>query len=126
MIIADLTQQHIVWLLLNIGMAYSALAGALARFLLVRDEPFMIRVQTSLAGVILAIVLAPATAAYFNQSNYVNGYAFIFGMVARELVLSFVETIKDKAIPLWHRFIDAIPFINTTNKDKGNDTTDRD
>lgn len=128
MLLADLTQQHVDWLLLNIGMTYSAMAGAATRLLLVRGEPFMVRLQNSLAGIILALVLAPATAVYFNQLNYVNGYAFIYGMVARELVLSFVETVNDKAIPLYHRLLDAIPFLNsnTKDKDKSNDATDHD
>lgn len=124
--LTSLAQQHADWLLLNIGMAYSAMAGAATRLLLVRGEPFFIRLQNSIAGIILALVLAPATATYFNQMNYVNGYAFIFGIVARELVVSFVETVNDHAIPLYHRLIDAIPFLSNKNKDDGNDATDLD
>lgn len=125
---AELTQQHVAWLLINLGMAYSAMAGAATRLLLVRGEPFLVRLQNSFAGIILALVLAPSTAAYFHQINYVNGYAFVFGLVARELVVSFVTTVNDKVIPLYHRFIDSIPFINThsTNKDDSNDATDPD
>lgn len=120
MTIDELIQSHLAWIIAHLAVMYCALAGALVRLLLVRHEPLLLRLQNCLAGVILALVLAPITAAYFNQGAYAEGYAIFYGIVARELVVSFVDTVNDKAIPLYNQLIDALPFTNS-NKSQHKD-----
>lgn len=109
---------HQQWLAGHLTLVYSATAGALLRFLLVQKEPVLSRLQNALAGIILALVLAPVTAEYLSESKYEMGYALFYGVVARELVVSLIDTVQEYVVPLYQYFFDKLPIGKNKGADK--------
>ncbi len=108
----ELLAQHTNWLTTHLALVYCAFSGAFVRLLLIRRESIIIRLENGVAGMVLALVLATPTANYFSAGEYGNGYAFFYGVVARELIVSFVDTFNNKALPIITQLLDSIPFLH--------------
>lgn len=115
----DIMREHTQWLYVTLPIIWAALAGALIRLLLVRSEPFWMRSQNAVAGLLLAITLAETTAHAFTGGNYTSGYAVVYGMVGRELFVTMHEFISEKATPVLFSVLNYFfPFLfNDTNEE---------
>ena len=85
--IDDVMREHLQWLLISLPVIWAAAGGACIRLLLIRAEPFWMRSQNATAGLLLAVMLSDIT-------------AVIYGMVGRELFVTFYEFINDNVRPL--------------------------
>lgn len=98
--IDDVMSSHLQWLLITLPVIWAAAGGACIRLLLVRAEPFWMRSQNATAGVLLAVMLSDITAKLLTGGNYATGYAIIYGMVGRELFVTFYDFVNDNVRPL--------------------------
>lgn len=115
----DFAREHMRWLLTMLPVIYAALAGALIRLLLIRGEPFWMRSQNTVAGLLIALTLADITANLLTAGDYVAGYAVIYGMVGRELFVMLYDVANENIKPflistLKHFF----PFLSTKEDDR--------
>lgn len=108
----DVLSQHLQWLLITLPVMWAAAGGACIRLLLIRAEPFWMRSQNATAGVLLAVMLSDLTAKLLTGGNYATGYAVIYGMVGRELFVTFYDFVNDNVRPLLMVFLrHFLPFL---------------
>lgn len=98
--IDDVMSNHLQWLLITLPVIWAAAGGACIRLLLIRTESFWMRSQNATAGVLLAVMLSDITAKLLTGGNYATGYAIIYGMVGRELFVTFYDFVNDNVRPL--------------------------
>lgn len=108
----EILTEHLHWLIVNLPVIYGAIAGALLRLLMIRNEPFWVRTQNALGGMILAMVLAPMTAEHLSGGKFAVGYALAYGLVARELILPAIAVINKRLVPLLTHFTDTFLLNN--------------
>lgn len=117
----EVMTNHVQWLLMTIPIIWAAIAGAGIRLLLIRAEPFWMRSQNATAGILLAVTLSNMTAHLLTNGNYVTGYAVVYGMVGRELFLTFYDFMNDKAAPVFMatlRYFFPFAFKDEDNHDR--------
>lgn len=123
--IDDVMREHLQWLLISLPIIWAAAGGACIRLLLIRAEPFWMRSQNATAGLLLAVMLSDITAKLLTGGNYATGYAVIYGMVGRELFVTFYEFINDNVRPLLMAALrHFFPFLfkyKSTNEADNND-----
>ena len=123
--IDDAVREHLQWLLISLPIIWAAAGGACIRLLLIRAEPFWMRSQNATAGLLLAVMLSDITAKLLTGGNYATGYAVIYGMVGRELFVTFYEFINDNVRPLLMAALrHFFPFLfkyKSTNEADNND-----
>lgn len=120
----ELLQQHWQWLIANLPVIYGAVAGALLRLLLIRNEPLLARCQNALGGIVFALVFAPLAADYLSKGKFVVGYAMAFGLVCRELILPALTVLNDRIIPLLNHYFDKFFPPIKADIEQGQETTD--
>lgn len=83
----QLITQHWLWLSSHIHLIWLSLIGGAVRMLLVSNEPLSKRLQNAIAGCLLGISLTNVTADLLTAGRYSHGYAVMYGLVGRELVV---------------------------------------
>ena len=120
--IDELGNQHLHWLIANLPVIYGAIAGALLRLLMIRNEPLLARAQNAISGIVFALVLAPLAADYLSHGKFAVGYAMAFGLVCRELILPALSVLNNRIIPLFNHYIDKFfPTMNTKEQEQNDD-----
>ncbi|OBX79127.1 hypothetical protein [Faucicola atlantae] len=112
----ELLNQHLSWLITNLPIIYGAVAGAMLRLLLIRNEPILARCQNALSGIVFALVFAPLAADYLSHGKFSVGYAMAFGLVCRELILPALNVLNDRIVPLFNHYIDKL--VPTADDDR--------
>lgn len=122
--IDDFVREHMRWLFTMLPIIWAAAAGAFVRLLLIRAEPFWMRSQNAMAGLLLAVTLADITANLLTNGSYATGYAVIYGMVGRELFVTMHDFVHDKAAPLLMSAMrHYLPFLFTEDDEDNHDNT---
>lgn len=120
--IDELGNQHLYWLIANLPVIYGAIAGALLRLLMIRNEPLLARAQNAISGIVFSLVLAPLAADYLSNGKFAVGYAMAFGLVCRELILPALSVLNNRIIPLFNHYIDKFfPTMNAKEQEQSDD-----
>lgn len=120
--IDELGNQHLHWLIANLPVIYGAIAGALLRLLMIRNEPLLARAQNAISGIVFSLVLAPLAADYLSNGKFYVGYAMAFGLVCRELILPALSVLNNRIIPLFNNYVDKFfPTMNTKEQEQSDD-----
>ena len=120
--IDELGNQHLHWLIANLPVIYGAIAGALLRLLMIRNEPLLARAQNAISGIVFSLVLAPLAADYLSNGKFSVGYAMAFGLVCRELILPALSVLNNRIIPLCNPYVDKFfPTMNAKEQEQSDD-----
>lgn len=103
----QLITQHWQWLTDHIHLIWLSLIGGAVRLLLVSHEPLSKRLQNAAAGCLLGITLTDVTADLLTGGRFGHGYAVLYGLVGRELVLILRQLLTRDAYRLIRQLISA-------------------
>lgn len=119
--VEQVIENHIQWLFVMLPVIWASLAGACLRILLLLHEPLLLRIQNAFAGMLLAVVLSDTTAQILSSGNYMIGYAVLYGIVGRELVITLYDFFNDTARPfLLALMIYLFPFLKPVVAEEDN------